>query len=931
MLINTPSLHRSATLAVMARYQIEHGRRTPGSPTTRITIIVLLVVLLFGARSMASYVIDFAWWKELGQLDTWLSMLTYSIAPVLAATLVAFAALWLAHVRALKFAGVLLRDNRLYARLSALVLFIIAYMVAASSIDTWPVVRFAGSRGLPAAATGWHDSVFNMPLSFYLFDLPFYNLLRGYLLALVIICILVYWIAARGWQLRYRLPEMRNMGELDPTFFRLEGGLESRFLRGAAVALLLAFALRFFLGRYEMVYNEHGSFLVGVDWVDLYVGLPMQWLLIVACLVAAVLVWLGRWIVAASMALALVIAYIVPGIVSALYVKPNEISLERPFIQTHIHATRSAYGIEQKVQEVEFKAQPEAPIDVAANKATLDNVRLWDTQAFHDTVTQLQALRPYYTFHDTDVDRYTIDNEYRQVLISPRELDISQLPAARASWINPAFIYTHGYGLVLSEVSKMTQDGLPVLLIEDAPPIVKTPSLKLTRPEIYYGEETHEPVFVHTAQLEFNYPSGEDNVRASYEGKGGFPISSFPMRLAAAIREGEPSILLTDYLKPNSRMMIRRRVRERLQQLAGFLEWDTDPYLVITDAGRLTWIVDGYTTSDAHPYSRAVEVANMGRLNYIRNSVKATIDAYDGETHLYVFAPDDPIITAYERLFPTLFLSQSQMPADLRRHARYPETLLGIQAEIYRTYHMLDPQSFYNKEDLWDLARRASGQDSAAEYFTPTYVMATLPGGTKPEFLLLLPFTPRGKDNLIALIVSRCDGEHLGETLVLQLSKQELIYGPMQIAARINQDQNISKDLTLWNQQGSQVLRGQILVLPIGNTFLYVDPIYIQATQAKMPQLKKIVLAVGNRLIYADSYDQALAQLSNAAQQLIQQATAPPAQATPGQPAPPPPSTTDAARLQRVREHLRRYRELAAQGKWAEAGKELEAIEAEVK
>ena len=913
----------------MARYRIETGRRVPGSRATRIVLLVLLVILLFSLRSIASYAIEVQWWKELGQFNTWLSMLYYSVAPVAAATLLSFAALWIAHARALKFARTSLHEHRVYSRISTLVLLILGYLISASAIDTWTVVRFAGSRGLPAAATAWQDAIFQKPLSFYLFDLPFYLMLRGYVLAIVIFCILVYWVAARGWQLRYRFPEMRDTGQIDPSVFRLEGGLESRFLRGAGVALLLAMALRFYLARYEMVYNEHGSFLVGVDYVDQYVGLPLQWLLIVACLAAAAFVWAGRWLWAAGMALALVVAFVAPRAVSALYVGPNEISLERPYIQTHIHATRSAFGLEQQVKEMEFKAQPEAPIDVAANQPTLDNVRLWDIRAFHDTVTQIQALRPYYAFRDIDVDRYTIDGQYRQVLLAPRELDINQLPGARASWINPALIYTHGYGLVLSEVSHITPDGLPVLLIDNAPPVVKTPSLKLTRPELYFGEVTHEPVFVNTAQEEFNYPSGEENVRSRYEGTGGFPISSFFMRLAAAVNEAEPNILLTSYLTSSSRMMIHRHVRERVQELAGFLEWDSDPYLVLTNEGRLVWILDGYTTSDAHPSSRAMEVANMGRINYIRNAVKATVDAYDGETRLYIFAPDDPIVNAYQRLFPDLFRPASQMPADLRAHARYPEILFRIQAEIYRTYHMLDPQSFYNKEDLWDLARHATTQAAGAEPVEPTYVVATLPGSDKAEFLLLVPFTPRTKDNLIGLMVARCDGEHLGEIVVLLLSKQELIFGPMQIAARINQDPTISKDLTLWNQQGSQVLRGQTLVLPVGNTFLYVDPIYIQATESRMPQLKKIVLAVGNRLVYADTYDQALAQLASTSQQITQQTSASPS--PPPGPGQPPPSAPNAdPRLERIRQHLRRYRELAAQGKWSEAGKELEAVEAEV-
>ena len=911
----------------MALNRIERGR-VPGSRATRIAFLVVLVVLLFGARTTASYAIEVEWWKELGQFRTWLSMLYYSLAPVAAATVLAFGVLWMTHARALKFAGTGLGEHRLYARLSAVVLLILSYLVSAACIDTWTVVRFAGSRGLPATTTAWHDTVFNKPLSFYLFDLPFYLMARSYVLAVVIFAILIYWLAARGWQLRYRFPEMQDRHELDPAFFRLEGGLESRFLRGAAVVLVLALAARFFLGRYEMVYNEHGSFLVGVDYVDLYIGLPLQWLLIVACFAAAALVWMGRWIWAGSMALALVVSFVAPRAVAALYVRPNEISLEKPYIDTHIHATRSAYGLEQRVHEEEFRARPDSLIDVPQHRPTLDNVRLWDLTAFRDTITQIQALRPYYVFADNDVDRYTIDGRYRQVLVSPRELDLSKLPAARANWINPAFIYTHGYGLVMAQVSQITPDGLPVLLVENAPPEVKTTSLKLTRPEIYYGEVTHEPVFVHSAQEEFNYPAGDQNVRSRYEGKGGFPISSFPMRLAAAINEGEPNILLTDYLTANSRMMIHRKVLDRLQTLAGFLEWDSDPYLVVTDAGRLVWMIDGYTTSDAHPYSHAVDWPGIGHLNYIRNAVKATVDAYDGETHLYLFAPDDPLIAAYQQLFPDLFLPSSRMPADLRAHARYPETLFRIQAEIFRTFHMLDPQSFYNKEDLWDLARRPTGQREGTDTVNPTYVVATLPNKEKAEFLLLLPFTPRNKDNLIGLMVARCDGPNLGDIVLLQLSKQELIFGPMQVTARVNQDQTISKDLTLWNQQGSSVLRGQTLVLPVGDTFLYVDPIYIQANEASMPQLKKVVLVVGNRLIYADNYDAALAQLSSGAQQLVSQAAAPGPAA--GQPAATPAPPGAEGRLQRVREHLKRYRELAAQGRWSEAGKELEGIEAEV-
>jgi hypothetical protein len=407
--------------------------------------------------------------------------------------------------------------------------------------------------------------------------------------------------------------------------------------------------------------------------------------------------------------------------------------------------------------------------------------------------------------------------------------------------------------------------------------------------------------------------------------------------VAAAIRQGDANILLTDYLTPESRMMIRRDVAERVRAVGRFLEWDPDPYMVITESGRLVWVVDAYTASQAHPYSPTVQAAGIGRVNYVRNSVKATVDAYDGTTTLYVFDEQDPIVLAYRKIFPRLFKPESEMPADIRAHVRYPEMMFRIQAEIYRTFHMRDPQAFYNKEDVWDLARQTSGQAGSPQPVTPTYIVASLPGEDRAEFLLMTSFTPRAKDNLLGVMLARCDGENLGELVFLQLSKQELIFGPMQIAARINQDQLIAKDLSLWNQQGSQVLRGQTLVLPIGDTFLYVEPIYIQATEARMPQLKKVVLAVGNRLIYEDTYEQALAQLSAGAP-AAKPGLVPETQQISGQPPPSgaAPQTPAAApagdpRIDRVRQHLRRYRELVSQGRWSEAGRELEGIESEVR
>ena len=850
--------------------------RTPGTRVSqmpypnpkRIRNLILLAALvifcLWAISTVADLIISYNWWKEIGQVGTWISMLWYSIAPTGAGTVIAFAALFVAHSRGLEFAGIRRRDFPLYSKLVPVGLAIVAALFSSASLDYWTIMRFFGSRGLAPVADAWKDPVFSRPLPFYLFDLPFYSQVFGFVFVLAILCALVFWVTARGWQLWLRggLPQTVDAA---PRALLLPGATRAGFVRVLAVILLLGLAAWVYLGNYDLLLNSH-AFMTGADYVDAKVTLPLRWLLIGSILVALPLTWMSRYkkaiiVVAVFFSLQL----IVPLLVGAVYVRPNEISIERPYIEDHIQATTAAFGLNRNSTERSYGAEGTQRVDPAREATVLDNVRLWDLRAYSSTITQIQALRPYYTFPHTDVDRYFLNGQIKQVLLSPREIDVAQLPAeASQSWINPRFIYTHGFGVVVSEVNKITSDGLPVLLIENAPPEIKSPGFQLTRPEIYYGESTQDPVFVHTAREEFDYPSGDQNKYSTYQGSGGFPVGSPLLKAAAAISLGEPNILFTGYLTGQSRMMIYRNVTGRLQHLAGFLHWDADPYMVVADDGRLVWMVDGYTTSLAHPYSATLPVAGMEEgANYIRNAVKATVDAYTGKVSLYIFDPSDPLIQAYQRLFPKLFQPASAMPADLRRHARYPEVLFAAQAEAYRTFHMRDAQVFYNKEDVWEIARNLYGQSGQPEPMQPTYVVATLPGEKQPEFLLILPFSPRGKDNLIGWMAARSDADHLGELIYFQLSKQQLMYGPMQIESRIDQDQNISKDLTLWNQQGSHVLRGNIIALPVTGGFLYVESIYIQATEARMPQLKKVVLAMGDRLIYRDTFDQALSELQS--------------------------------------------------------------------
>lgn len=840
----------------------------PPSQLRLILIFAALLALITSAAGIANFVIEYQWWSEVEQIPTWFSILLYKILPAAAASLLAWAALLWAHGRGAAFSGANLSSYGLYRKLTPVGLFLLAVIFIGSTVESWTVMAYVGSRGIAASADHWVDPVFGRELAFYLFDLPFLKLLVKYLFLLALCSTAVFWAAGRGWQIFERLKNFRSSGQpieefdIGPQPLLLEGATRTNFAKIIAVIVLLAAAAWFFLGQYELLLNNH-SFMVGLDYLDEVCRLPLRWAVVAALLLAVPLIALSRYKPAAIVVGGALAAHAaIPLAVQSLYVRPNELKLELDYIDRHIRGTRQAYGIDSGTERP-FSLVDAGGIDVEANATLIDNIRLWDEKAYTDTISQIQALRLYYRFADMDIDRYRIDGKVKQVLLSPREIDVGALSSEARNWINRHFVYTHGYGVVASEVNRTTSEGLPVLLIQDAPPVIKVPDIKIEQPEIYYGELTHDPVFVGTDQEEFDYPEEDQNVMSHYSGRGGFPIDSILMRLAAAVGMSDYNILFTGLTNESSRMMIHRNVEERLAHLAPFIEWDPDPYLVMTADGRLVWILDGYTTSNVHPYSQPVGVNLFGeRINYIRNSVKATVDAYHGTTTLYLFDDNDPVVLAYANLFPELFKPAAEMPPTIRGHVRYPGLLFDIQAEIYRTFHMRDPSVFYNKEDIWDVGKSLAGDTGAAERMQPTYIVATLPGETEPEFLLMLPFTPRNKDNLNGWMAARCDGDALGELIFYQLSKQELAFGPNQIEARINQQQQIARDLTLWNQQGSRVLRGEMIALPVGDNFLYVESIYIQAETARMPQLRKVVLAMGEQLIYEDTFEQALAKLS---------------------------------------------------------------------
>jgi uncharacterized membrane protein (UPF0182 family) len=831
-------------------------------------MLALALVLLFGsARGIADFAIEYLWWDEVDQIPTWFSILLYKIVPMLLASLLAWAALLWAHRRGSAFAGADTALYKLYRKLVPVILLVLSVAFIGSQVESWTVMAFAGSRGISAGSEHWVDPVFGRNLAFYLFDLPFLKMLVKYLFTLAFFVSVVFWISGRGWQVFLQFKSFRADGgsldefNLGPRPLRLPGATKTNFAKVIACIALAGAAAWFYLGQYGLLLSDH-SFMLGMDYLDEVWRLPLRWFVVIALLLSIPLIATSRY--KAMMYIAggaFVLHAALPLAVQAFYVSPNELKLERDYIERHVQATRQAFAINSGKEEfLTLSATPS--LDVEANATLIDNIRLWDEQAYTDTITQIQALRLYYRFADMDIDRYQIDGKVKQLLLSPREIDFDALSSEAKTWINRHWVYTHGYGVVTSEVNRTTPDGLPVLLIQDAPPEIKIADIRIEQPEIYYGELTNDPVFVGTDQEEFDYPKEDQNVTSRYAGEGGFPIHSVPVRLAAAFWASDYNILFTGLTNESSRMMIHRNVSDRLKHLASFIQWDPDPYLVITDEGRLVWILDGYTTSNAHPYSQPLRVGRLNSsVNYIRNSVKATVDAYHGTTRIYLFDDSDPIIQAYANLFPSLFHSMEAMPASIRAHIRYPELIFNIQAEIYRTFHMRDPTVFYNKEDIWDVGKSLAGSGDTAERMQPTYIVATLPGETEPEFLLMLPFTPSNKDNLNGWMAARCDGDNLGELIFYQLSKQELYYGPNQIEAQINQDQQIARDLTLWNQQGSRVLRGEMIAMPVGENFLYVESIYIQAESARMPQLRKVVLAMGDRLVYEDNFELALARL----------------------------------------------------------------------
>lgn len=722
---------------------------------------------------------------------------------------------------------------------------VLGFLAAFQGVSQWEtVLRFLNGQPFNTP-----DPLFGRDIGFYVFRLPFLEMLYGWALAalgVTFLLVLATYVLHRGIQ-------------ITPRGLRVATRARAHLLALGAL-LLIVKAAGYYLNTFDLLLSPQGI-VFGASYTDINAQLPALHILTILTLAAAaVCIWqigrAGARPVYVTLAVLLGVNILGLGVYPALLqrvrVVPNELVAERPYIEQNIKYTRMAYGLD-RIREEEFPASETlTAADLANNSATIQNIRLWDHRPLLATYAQLQEIRTYYQFVDVDNDRYEVNGQLRQVMLSPRELSYTHLPSR--IWINERLTYTHGYGVVLGPVNRVTPEGLPEFWIQDIPP-ASSQSIKVTRPEIYYGETANDYVFVKTHAQELDYPAGDKNVYTSYTGSGGVPIQSFWRKLIFSLRFGDPKIILSNDIVDDSRVMYYRDIEERVKRAAPFILFDPDPYLVIGAGGRLFWIIDGYTTTDRFPYSEPVR----GIGNYIRNSVKAVVDAYNGSLAFYLSEPNDPVVQTYARAFPGLFQPLSAMPADLRPHIRYPQGLFSIQARMYATYHMQDPQVFYNKEDLWSIPKRVSdGQEQEME---PYYTIMRLPGEQGEEFILLTPFNPSKKDNMIAWMAARSDGPHYGTLIAYVFPKQKLIYGPRQIEARIDQDAFISQQLSLWSQRGSQVIRGSLLAIPIEKSLLYVQPLYLAAEKGSLPELKRVIVAFGNQIAMEETLEASLDQL----------------------------------------------------------------------
>src|SRR6202158_3907268 len=888
-------------------------------------VIVGIFLILLGLAS--DLLVDWLWFSSIGYLQVFWTTIGAKAVVFLAVWTATAVILWLNGWLAVRFARrqptqsftgfawkpagnvpppdllAFVRDRLLWPRGVAGGAGLLALVIAAWEVGNWGVFL----QFFYHVPYGADDPLYNKDIGFYLFVLPAYILIKNWMVLTLVLSAL---FAAMIYRVHGDIEYDSHHRSMSPT----------AIAHGSAL-LGLRFAVKawsYDLDRYLLLYGDNGV-VVGASYTDVHVKLPVLWLLIGLSIVAAFAAWVNFWrrpyrIPAAAILLvvigSLVLSDLVPVLFRQVFVKPSELQLEKPYIERNIALTRQAYNLDQIAAKPYAAEQKLTFKMLETNRATIENIRLWDWMPLSDNYAQLQEIRTYYKFHDLDVDRYWLDGSYQSVMLSARELRPSLLPPNAQTWVNRHVLFTHGNGAVMSPVTRKSIEGLPFFYLRDIPPVADG-GPQIREPRIYYGEERDSYVIVKGSTPEFDYPKGKDNVYAAYDGTGGVPIGAVVWRGLFAYYFNDPNLLLSSYITPDSRIMIRRNIRERVRTIAPFLRLDHDHYLVITH-GRMFWMQDAYTTSFYFPSAQPAQDLD---LNYIRNSVKVIVDAYNGTVAFYLMDSRDPVAATYQLIFPSLFKPFTAMPLDLQKHIRYPEDLFLIQARLYQAYHMEAADVFYNREDIWQVPRRPGGDGIAM--MAPYYIIMRLPGEPQAEFFLMLPMVPSRRDNMIAWLAARCDAPDYGKLIVYEFPKEKLVYGPFQIEARIHQNTEISQQISLWNQMGSRGIRGNLLVIPIENSILYISPLYLRAEQGHLPELKRVIAAYGEHVVMKETLAEALSAL------FMETSAAP---TTPGAATEMPGASPADNRAQQALDRYNQAMEQLRSGDWAGFGKRIDAM-----
>lgn len=908
---------------------------------------IFFIIFIFFS-SLITLVTDWWWFQEVGFTEIFIKSLSIKAIVGIGAGLFALLFLlsnffiaahskipWMTHIPSNIFGTPLSIDQSVVKKIGIILSIFLSFIIGLAASSFWQeILKFFASTPF-----NQKDPLFSRDISFYVFELPVYslflNLTKTLVLVSFIVCGAVYILRhklniaaiAKRWQgsLSGKNGHVRmkeNDNETDPKA-RLHIGI-------LGCLFLAALAAGTHLSLFNLLYSSSGA-VFGATFTDTNIMVPILYISTIVYVFAAffsLLYGISGKITPLGATLILtvlieIISLFVPAVTQKFIVAPNELVKETPYIKNNIAATRQAYNLEKVDKRVIVADKPLTGKDIEDNNLTIKNVRLWDRDPLLSTFSQIQEIRTYYEFVSADNDRYTINGEPRQIMLSPRELASESLP--NKNWINQHLTFTHGFGIAASPVNQVTPEGLPVLFVKDLPPKTQIKELAVTQPEIYYGELTNNYVFVKSGSKEFDYPKGEENVYSTYSGRGGVPTDTPVKKLFYSIYFGSLKLLLSSDIKNETRVMYRRNIKERVEKIAPFLTFDRDPYLVVAD-GKLLWIIDAYTISSRYPYSHPQSFENRD-VNYIRNSVKAVVDAYNGTVTFYQADPTDPIIRTYAKIFPNTFRPLSDMPGSLTSHLRYPEGIFTLQTNIYSTYHMDNPQIFYNKEDQWEIPSISQeGATAAGENppMTPRHMIMKLPDEKKEEYIFMLPFTPRGKDNLSAWMVARNDGAEYGKLVVYSFPKDKLVYGPKQVIGRINQDPEVSKEISLWDQRGSQVIQGPLLVIPIEKSLVYVRPLYLKAESGKIPELKRVIVAYENKIAMEETLEKGLAKIFNTtgdqAPSQIKQNTQTATPATPTN------TDNDTSLLQQANDAYESAITAQKEGDWAKYGEQIKKL-----